>query len=209
MAAMTGTELLAHLGTLLNDPDGDIWDSDLKVTSVNEALKLIVSLRPDAMAITEALVLAQTAKQSIPSGGLRFLDIPMNTGGLPVRKVSREELNESVPDWSITGDNTIEYYMFDEENPKTFWVYPVPNAANVSVDIIYSTLPATFLSGSESIGIDDIYLVPVVDYVLSRCFGMMTKGADFGKAASHKNSFFTALGVKTQNDALLKQVQES
>ncbi len=207
--AITGAELLSDLGELLLDPDGDIWDSDFKVARINEGLNLIASLRPDTTAVTEALVLAQTAKQDLPTGGTRLLDVPMNTDGLPVRKINRESMNESVPSWSTTTGSAIEHFMFDEETPKVFWVYPVPATAAVSVQISYSKLPTVFTALSSSVGIDDIFIPAVIDFVLSRCYGMETKGVDFGKAATHLNNFYTALGVKAQSDAILKQVQES
>lgn len=143
--AITGAELLSDLGELLLDPDGDIWDSDFKVARINEGLNLIASLRPDTTAVTEALVLAQTAKQDLPTGGTRLLDVPMNTDGLPVRKINRESMNESVPSWSTTTGSAIEHFMFDEETPKVFWVYPVPATAAVSVQISYSKLPTVLL----------------------------------------------------------------
>ncbi len=206
---ITGSELLGDLKDLLSDPSEDIWDEDLKIDAVNEALRLIALFRPDAFAVTEDFeVSADTPKQAIPSTGLRFLDVIMNSDGAPVTKIDKKVLSESVPGWTTETGSAIQHYMFDEENPKIFWVYPVPTTS-FNIILVYSDTPATFLAASTSLGVSDIYISPVKNFVLHRCFGMETQGSDFGKASTYLNSFYTALGVKTQSDAILKQVQES
>ncbi|WP_300456632.1 DUF6682 family protein [Desulfobacula sp.] len=204
----TGTALLSNLGKILNDPDGDIWDSDLKVSFVNEALNMIALLRPDATAVTASLELtADTPKQVIPATGVRLLDVTRNIAGRPIRRITRELLNDSVPGWTIEETATaIEHFMFDAENPKGFFVYPMPSTT-LSVEIIYSDTPATFTAASGNIGISETFLSPVMDYVLYRCLSMHTEGADFGRADGYLNALYTALGVKAKNDAALMQVQ--
>lgn len=205
---ITGSELLDDIGSLLFDDSNEVWDDDLKTSFINEAIGLIVLFRPDATAVTETLTLtADTPKQSIPSTGVRFLDLIRNIDGRPIRKIRREELNDCIPSWATTETSTaIEHFMFDEENPETFWVYPVPTSA-LDVEIVYSDAPTMITSGSTNIGISEIYLAPVKDYVLYRCLSMHTQGADAGRAAGYLNNFYTALGVKAQSDAVLNQVQ--
>lgn len=206
---VTGRVLLLKIGTLLLDPDGDVWGPYDKVRAVNEALNLIALLRPDATAKTEEVALtADTPKQSIPSGGVRFLDILWNKDGAPVRKIKRETLNETIPGWTTETAAAIEHYMFDEENPKTFLVYPVPNAA-ITVELVYSSVPDEFKENSTTFPIAAIYEAPVIEYVLYRLLSMEGKGQDIVKASAHLNAFYNALGIKTRSDAILQQVQES
>ena len=204
----SGEELLTDIGSLLFDEEGEVWDDDLKASFANEAIGLVVLFRPDATAVTETLALtADTPKQTIPTTGVRFLDLIRNIDGRPIRKIKREEMNEAVPAWTTTETSTaIEHFMFDEENPETFWVYPVPTTA-LEVEIVYSDAPTEFTVDSASLGISDIYLAPVKDYIMYRCLSMHTQGADAGKAAGYLNNFYTALGVKAQSDAILTQVQ--
>ena len=205
---LTGEALLESIGLILHDVEGEVWDDDLKASFVNEAISLIVLLRPDATAVTETFALtADTPKQSIPTTGIRFLDVIRNIDGRPVRKIVREQLNDSIPSWTTTETSTaIEHFMFDEENPETFWVYPVPTSA-LEVELVYSNAPTEFDVDSTSIGISEIYIAPVKNYALYRCLDMQTQGADGGKAAGYLNSFYTALGQKLQSDAVLTQVQ--
>jgi len=206
--SITGEELLFNLGVLLNDQNETIWDQDIKLDFINEGLAAVVLFRPDATSTTESVALtADTPKQSIPSDGVRFLDVMMNTDGDPVRKISRETMNESVPSWTTAAGSAIEHYMFDEENPKTFWVYPVPSSA-ISVELSYSKQPDEFDEDATELGIDETYLGAVKEYVLYRCLGMESTGQDLNKSVSHLNNFFSILGIKNQNDALLKQVQD-
>jgi hypothetical protein len=207
--AITGEDLLENIGVLLFDENGDTWDDDLKVSLVNEALGLIVLARPDASAVTEAFTVTQdTPKQTIPASGIRFLDIIMNTAGAPIRKTTREELNDTVPAWTTTTGTAIETYAFDEENPKTFWVQPVPASA-LSIELVYSDTIDTFTIDSSTVGVSDIYISTIKDYVMGRCYGMPTSGTDLGKSAKHMTMFYKNLGMKLESDIVLKQVQES
>jgi len=207
--AITGEELLSNLSLLLYDGQGETWDDDLKTSLVNEAIGLITLARPDASAVTESFtVIANTPKQTIPATGIRFLDVIMNTDGAPVRKTTREALNDTVPAWTTTTGTSIETYAYDEENPKTFWLQPVPDSA-LSIELVYSDTPDTFTIDSSSIGISDIYLASIKDYVLGRCYGMSTNGADLGKSASHMTMFYKVLGLKLESDIVMKQVQEA
>ncbi len=205
---ITATALLTNISELLFDISEEVWDSDLKVALVNEALGVIALVRPDAFAVTESFtVTANTPKQEIPATGIRFLDVIMNTAGAPVRKTTREALNDTVPTWTTTTGTSIETYAYDEENPKIFWLQPVPASA-LSIELVYSDTPATFTNASTSLGVSDIYIAPVKDYVLGRCYGMLTKGSDAGKSATHLSLFYKALGVKLESDVAMKQVQE-
>ena len=207
--AITGEELLRDLSLLLYDESGETWDDDLKASLVNEALGLIVLARPDASAVTESfIVTANTPKQEIPATGIRFLDVIMNTDGAPVRKTTREALNDTVPAWTTTTGAVIETFAYDEENPKTFWLQPVPASA-LSIELVYSNTPDTFTIDSNLIGISDIYLANIKDYVLGRCYAMSTNGADLDKSRAHMTTFYKVLGLKLESDVVMKQVQEA
>ena len=206
---ISGADLLDNIGSLLYDDSNEVWDDTLKVSLVNEALKVIVLARPDASVITETFtVVADTPKQTIPATGIRLLDVLMNTNGAPIRKTTKEDLNDTIPAWTITTGSAIETYAFDEENPTIFWLQPVPNSA-LSIDISYSNTPTTFSAGSTSIGIAEIYVPAVKEYVLARCYGMPTSGVNLVKSANHMTAFYKIIGIKLQSDAILQQVQEA
>ena len=202
----TATTIANEIEALLNDSGNDIWTAAQICSFVSEAQHLIVSLRPDANAVTEALTLATTSKQSIPAGGVKLLDVIANTSGAPIQKITRERMTDLVSAWTTETGTAVEFFMFDEENPTVFWVYPKPASA-ISIDIMYSVEPDLFDVNSTDLGISDVYISAIYDHVLYRCLSMHTKGADFDKAAAYQNSFYSILGVKVQNEAILNQIQ--
>jgi hypothetical protein len=206
---MTVDELVSLAGVFLFDESHDVWTEATKISFVNEAIKAVVLVRPDATATTTNHTLtADTSRQSIPATGARFLHLTRNVAtGTPIRKISKEVLFETVYDWDPQTVTEIEFYMFDEEDPLSFDVHPVPDSALV-VGLVYSDVPATVASGDD-IPLSGIYAAPLLDFVLHRCYGMETKGVDRQKSMQHLQSFFNALGVKTQNDLNLIRTQEA
>jgi len=205
---MTGADLLTTLKSLLLDPDNGVWSETLKIAFVNEAMNTIVSLRPDSTATTaEVTLTADTPKQVIPATGAKFLDLIRNVGGRAIVKTDRVALGKIFPDWPTQTGTAINYYMFDPENPSSFWVFPTPSSA-ISVEMVYSGSPTVFTALVSSLGLPDIYIAPITEYVLYRCLNMQSAGQNTEKASMHLQNFYTAIGAKTQGDALLAAVQK-
>ena len=93
-------------------------------------------------------------------------------------------------------DPVVEHYVFDEDAPDTFWVYP-PNSGGGSVEIIYSRAPSDLTDLSDTIVLNDIYSNVIVDYILYRAY---SKDTDYAgnqeRAASHYQAFNGSLGIK-------------
>jgi len=205
---ITGASLLTTLGKTLLDENAEIWTSSTKVDFINEALLAVALVRPDAVATSVLLALvANTPRQSIPAGGYRLLNVLMNKAGVPIKKTTREALNDTVPSWTVTESDVIENFAFDEENPTEFWVQPVPESA-LEILITYAAEPTVFVAGASSIGISDVYIPAVKHFVLSKCYGMQTRGADYQKSSQHMTDFYKVLGLKFQSDTVLNAVQE-
>lgn len=200
--------ILEELGSFLHDVGGAVWPSAIKLGYLNEAVKTVALLRPDVMAtVAEVTLTADTPLQSIPTDGDRLLYVVRNVAtGRPIRKIHREAINDVAIGWTPATLTEIDHYMFDEENPRYFYVYPVPDAALV-VEIVYAKTPSVVDADSVSVGIPDIYLSPLKDFVLAKCFGMETKGSDYGKSTYYMQSFYNALGVKLQNESVLRTIQ--
>jgi len=206
---MTGQEMVDLVQSYLTDESGEVWNSGLILSFINIAVKTTAMLRPDATARTDDVAIdADSARQSMPSDAARLLSINRNTGsGKPVRKISKEVLFELGLTWSAQSGTDIEHYMYDEESPLVFHVYPVLSSGG-SVEMVYSEVPGT-VTLESSLGLSDVYDGPVFDYVLHRCFGMETERIDRQKSALHLSGFYNALNVKIQNEARLKVVQGS
>lgn len=214
--SVTVQSVIDRVQTTLQDTTGVRWPvvSEL-VLWINDAQREIALLKPDASAKNETVTLATGTKQIIPSGGNRLLRAVRNmsaasngTGKRSVRLVSREVLDAQTPDWHdplVTGDaahtSIIKHYIYDEANPRNFYVYPGVSG-NAYVEIIYSANPSA-VAQSDNLDIPDIYANAVMNYVLYMAY---MKDAEYAgnsqRAANHYQIFTTSVTGKGQVDAL-------
>ena len=214
--AVTVQSVIDRVQTTLQDTTGVRWPvvSEL-VLWINDAQREIALLKPDASAKNETVTLVTGTKQTIPSGGNRLLRAVRNmsaasngTGKRSVRLVSREVLDAQTPDWhdpTVTGDaahtSIIKHYIYDEANPRNFYVYPGVSG-NSYLEIIYSANPSA-VAQSDNLDIPDIYANAVMNYVLYMAY---MKDAEYAgnsqRAANHYQIFTASVTGKGQVDAI-------
>jgi len=216
--AVTVQSVIDRVQKTLQDTTGVRWPVvDELVLWVNDAQREIALLKPDASAKNVTVTLAAGTKQDIPSDGNRLLRVVRNMsaassgiGKRAVRIVSREVLDAQTPDWHdplVTGDAAhvavVKHYIYDEQNPRNFYVYPgVAAAASSFVEIIYSANPVT-VAQNGNLDIPDIFANAVMNYVLYMAY---MKDADYAgnqqRASSHFQLFMASITGKAQLDAL-------
>lgn len=214
--SVTVQSVIDRVQTTLQDTTGVRWPvvSEL-VLWINDAQREIALLKPDASAKNETVTLVTGTKQTIPSGGNRLLRAVRNmsaasngTGKRSVRLVSREVLDAQTPDWhdpTVGGDaahtSVIKHYIYDEANPRNFYVYPGVNG-NSYLEIIYSANPSA-VAQSDNLDIPDIYANAVMNYVLYMAY---MKDAEYAgnsqRAANHYQIFTASVTGKGQVDAI-------
>lgn len=214
--SVTVQSVIDRVQTTLQDTTGVRWPvvSEL-VLWVNDAQREVALLKPDASAKNETVTLVTGTKQSIPTGGNRLLRAVRNmsaasngTGKRSVRLVSREVLDAQTPDWhdpTVSGDaahtNIVKHYIYDEANPRNFYVYPGVSGS-AFLEIIYSANPST-VAQSGNLDIPDIYANAVMNYVLYMAY---MKDAEYAgnsqRAANHYQLFTASVTGKGQVDAL-------
>jgi len=198
--SITGQNLLDKASYITNDLAHIRWTAAETLGWINSGQRVIVLARPDASASNAAFPLVGGSKQSLPAGHLRLIDVPRNGDGRAVRLIDRGELDRFDPDWHNADPGPTRHYIYDQRDPKHFYVYP-PAVAADQVDLITSKAPVDLAALSDPITIDDIYETPLIDYLLYRLFSKNGKGADPGKASAYLNAMSTALGAKVQVDA--------
>jgi len=176
-------------GTRWLDPELLKW--------LNDAQREIVLLKPNAYSAVESVSLVPGTKQALPAAGLLLLAIVRNTNGSAVRRVDRNIMDSENNSWhQDQATDMIEHYIFDEDAPDTFWVYP-PNTGGGSVEVIYSKAPSDLTALSSTITLNDIYANVILDYLLYRAY---SKDTDYAgnqtRATNHYNAFNNSLGVK-------------
>lgn len=219
MATVTVASILGRANTLLNDKTWTRWTKQELLDFYNDAAKAIVLLRPDAHTKNVAFSCSAGTKQALPSDALRLIEVLRNASGKVIRYVPRKALDDSYPDWHSTNTATeVAAYAYDDRDPKNFYLYPGPADA-VSVDIVYSVAPQsktlTEVESTESPAVadlDDIYINPLIDFILYRAFSKDAEyAANSNRASGHYQAYLQQLGEKNQVDSNLEQrrVQDS
>ena len=214
--ATTVQSVIDRVQTVLQDTTGVRWPVVAElVLWINDAQREIALLKPDASAINETVTLVDGTKQDIPSAGNRLLKVVRNmsaasggTGKRAVRLVDVEVLNGQTPDWhdpTVAGDaahtNIVKHYIYEESNPRNFYVYPGVSGA-AYLEIIYSSNPTTVAQGGN-LSIPDIFANAVMNYVLYMAY---MKDAEYAgnsqRANSHFALFTNSVTGKGQIDAI-------
>lgn len=205
---MQASDIIDRARVVLNDADGTRWLNDEFFKWINDGQRVIVMVRPDASVANEPLNLVTGTKQALPTSGLRLLDVvrnvgaaPTNAGGRAIRIVDREVLDTQNPVWhSDTGSTTIKNFIYDNRDPKSFYVYP-PAATGARVEIVYSKVPTNVTATTSDLSVDDIYADALLNYVLFRAY---SKDAEFAQnmqlSSNYLGIFNSMLGIKTQKD---------
>ena len=197
---------------IFQDTSNIRWTTAELLFWLNDAQREIALLKPDATATNTTITLATGTKQSVPSGGNRLLKVVRNmsaassgTGKTAIRIVSRDALDTQEPNWhdpTVAGyskhTNIVKNYMYSEEDPRTFYVYPGV-AGNAYIELVYSSNPAT-VAINANLGVPDVYANAVLDYVLYRGYMKETESASQQRATTHYQLFMGALVSKTQID---------
>ena len=211
---LTGANLISRIQDILQDTTSIRWPEAELLRYINDAQREVCNLRPESTATTANTALVVGTKQSLPSGGLRLIRVTRNmssaagnaTGGRAVRLVDVDILNTQEPNWhdpTVSGDaahtTTVKHYIFDEDNPRSFYVYPGASSTSTFLEIVYSAAPTDLANTSATLHVDDIFANAVIDYVLFRCY---LKDAEYAgnqqRAGTHFQLFSSSLGAGGQ-----------
>ena len=203
---MLASAVLARVVDVLQDTTNVRWVEDELLRWLSDGQREIVAARPEANVKNEPVTLtANNSRQSLPSGGLCLLDIVRNLGangttyGRAIRVVAREILDAQIPDWHTSvASSEIVHFVFDKRDPKTFYVYPRPNDA-LQVEAIFQAVPANVTQASDELDLPDVYMSPLVDYVLYRAYSKDSEYAgNSERAKMHYQAAANSIGLMTQ-----------
>lgn len=205
--ALTAQSIADRAAMIIQDLTNVRWPLTELVNWLNDARRELAVVRPDIYSTAnDSYALAIGAKQALPSGGLRLMDVPRNSSGPAVTVTNRGFLDQQNPGWhSMTASTTVKHFMLDERSPSIFWVYP-PAASGASVMIIYQSAPTDFsISGTAITGdlsdYETLYGGAMVDYICYRAFSKDSEYAgNAQRALAHYSQFANALGIGRQTD---------
>jgi hypothetical protein len=207
MATIKVATLIETAGIILQDASQVRFPQAELMTFLNDAQREIVLHRPDSKTVNASVTCVAGSKQSLPSTGLRLVDVVRNDGGRAITQIARKILDETLPDWhNKTADSVkkIEHFVYDSADPKSFYLYP--NATtSMDIEIIYSIAPSYITySSSVTISLDDIYANAILDYMLYRAYQKDSEYAgNADRSMMHYSSFANALGMKSRADSAI------
>lgn len=201
----TINDIIGRANAQLVDPLWLRWSKSELIDYYNDAINAVIIIRPDAGRSDETFTCAAGARQELPAGALRLLEVIRVTGGRGVMPIRREQLDYQFPDWySRTG--VAERYIFDTKNPRVFYVFPGA-VAGAQLEISVSRLPdaATIAdmapAANRAFSLEELYINPVLEWILFRAFGKDAEsGANAQLSSQHYQTFVDLLGVKSQTD---------
>ncbi len=204
MSVTTAQELIDDVESILQDEGNDHWSAAFHLQMLNNGMKEICLVKPDAYVIDTAIQLVAGISQSLPASGFQLLDILCNMGtdgstpGDAVKLIDREILDAMIPGWpAATTSATVQYYMYDETVPTKFLVYPPqPSSSFGYVRMRYGAAPAE-IGLTDTILIPDIYRGVLQDYMLFRAYSMDSDvPASATRAVSYYQAYQAALGIR-------------
>jgi hypothetical protein len=92
MATIRVIDLIDKAEEILQDTTNVKWSQQSLLNYLNDAQREIVLIRPDANPVNEAFTLAQTAKQTLPTAGLRLLSLYKNATPTVKPKYTKKSL---------------------------------------------------------------------------------------------------------------------
>ena len=202
----TAQEIIDDVENVLQDESNDHWDEADHLQALNNGMKAICLVKPDAYVVDDAVVLVEGVNQNIPAAGFQLMEITCNMGtggstpGNAIKQIDRKILDAMIPGWtSATASATVEYYIYDTRMPTQFMVYPPqPSSGFGYVQMKYAAAPAEIAIGAVIL-IPDIYRDVLMDYMLFRAYSMDSDvPASANKAVAYYQAFQAALGVRTE-----------
>jgi hypothetical protein len=211
MAAIKVVDLISRVSITLQDQTYVRWPQQELLDYLNDAQRQITLFRPDAQSVSTSFACVNSAKQTLPSDGLRLISIIRNTNGRAISRVDRPIIDVQLPNWFDVeaGSDGVKHYIYDALDPKVFYVYPKPVDSH-EIDIVYAISPAEitisdFDTDTQVIALDDVYANAIMDYMLYRSYQKDSEFTNLNRATVHYQSFQNSLGIKSQADGALVQ----
>ena len=219
MATATVGDIITRADVILQD-NNVRWPVSELLYWLNDAYRAIVMQRPDANMKSGTFTCAVGTRQVLTKSGgggfpeaLRLRSVVRNVASTStkraVRLIQQAVLDDQRPGWHAeTGSVDIQHYIYDPLNPTEFMVYP-PALTTAQLEVVYSSVPTQHViaegsikASTEVIKLPDIYVNPILDYVLYRAYAKDSEyAANAQRAQGHFQAYSAALGAGVQADA--------
>lgn len=213
---VTAQEVMVLAGRVLQDQSAIRWTLPELCDWINEAVKAIVLAKPAATSQTVTMELQAGTLQQLPDQYLSLIRLvrnvsavgPPRVGGRVIRVTDTDALDATNPDWHdprrVKYAAEVRQFVFDDDDPLVYYVYPGNDGTGI-VEGIVSILPTAVIATADptligsyavDVGLKDMYLPPLLDYVLYRAFSKDDTASNPAGSQAHFQAFTFALGVQ-------------
>lgn len=225
MATATVGDIITRADVILQD-NNVRWPLSELLYWLNDAYRAIVMQRPDSNMKSGTFTCAVGTRQVLTKSGgggfpeaLRLRSVVRNLAGSrrAVRLIQQAVLDDQRPGWHAeTGSVDVQHYVYDPLNPTEFLVYP-PATSAAQLEVVYSSVPTqhsiaegSIKTSTEVIKLPDIYVNPILDYILYRAYAKDSEyAANAQRAGGHFQAYSAALGAGVQADAATSPQDDS
>ncbi len=203
---MLVSEIMRRVEITMNDEDAIRWTRAEKCMWINDALRAIREVKPDAFEKDATLLLVAGVRQTIPDAYDRILRVLGNatTTASNARRrravtvVSRDLMDVTVPSWRdpVRQAQQVDHVMFEETDPRHFEVYPANDgtgALSVTTSARHAELtyigsdPEALAGYAYELPIRDTFANALVYYIQFRSYA---KDSTFAGPAARATQFY-------------------
>ncbi len=209
--AKTARDVIDLVQTKLQDLGATSWPEAELLDDLNDGQREIVKYKPDANPVGDVQQLVAGTRQTLPAGSVSLIDVPRNMGtdgatpGPAIIEMPRQVLDTTLPNWhTAIPSAVVQFYCFDERDPKAFWVFPPqPATGQGHVQQLRADNPADCtLNGVDgetedsALSIADEYANDLFNFIMDRALGKETDEASAARALPYRQKYMQSLGIK-------------
>ncbi|MCP3686564.1 MAG: hypothetical protein GY861_28330 [bacterium] len=204
MGTILASKIIADAAEAMLDEGYERYATADWLGFLNDGQNELVILKPDASVINQSVVQIAGTKQTLGAEDISLIKLTKNMGtdgttpGTIIELVDERQFGIQNPDWNTTtADAEVICYMFDDRDPKNYYVYPPqPTSSQGYVEIVTCVKPTDIASISSAINLDDIYEGALLNYILYRANLVNANQSQFAQSEATKfyNVFSTSLG---------------
>jgi hypothetical protein len=204
MPTTTAQSIIDAAAFTLQDEASAQWTRAELLIYLNDGQRDACIVKPDVYTLNAAVQLVAGTKQALPAGSNGFVRIARNMGaagttpGRVPRQVLLATLDLQSPNWhSEAASATVMEYLYDERDPKIFYVSPPQPVSGMGyVDLVHYGVPAALANEAAVIGLDDVLKTALMHYVVYRAYLKEGEFSNMAGAAAHRAEFLSLLGAK-------------
>jgi hypothetical protein len=202
MGTITGQQIVDRAWIKALDMGVDKrWPGTEALLWVNDGQREVVNQLPKANTVASACAAVAGTRQTLAglglADGIAVVDVVRNVGGRAITKRDRAWLDERRPSWHTEASVSAQHWVFDERDPKAFYLYPGSAGAGHQIEVVRVASPTDLGALASAITLDDIYANALQWFVL---FSFFSKDSAHIKSLALRDScwnlFQQSLGLR-------------